>query len=114
MECLSEERDGVAIVSPRGDVDMSTVEGFRSSLDGLLGAGLQYFVIDLSGVGMMDSTGLAALVHLYKRVRIGEGDVTLAAVPSQVMEVLDLTRLSQVFDIYPTADDAALAIKSHD
>ena len=114
MDCATEEHDGVTIVSPRGDIDAGSVEGFQNRLDELLRDGTRYFVIDLGRVGFVDSAGLSALVRLYKRVRLGEGDVRLAGVPPQVMEILDLTRLSRVFDIFSNSAEAAASIKSLD
>lgn len=114
MDDMIDERESVVIVSPRGDLDAEAIGAFQARIDDLLRAGTQYFVIDLSGVRFLDSSGLAALVRLYKRVRIGEGDVRLAAVPPAVMPVLELTRLSQVFDIFPTASEAAATIKQQD
>ncbi len=110
MELVTEERDTLAIIAPRGDIDASTAADLQAELDRLLGNAVRYFVLDLAGVGFIDSAGLATLVRLYKRVRIGEGDVRLAAVPSQVMEVLTLTRLDRVFETSATAAEAARAV----
>jgi anti-anti-sigma regulatory factor len=44
-------------------------------------------------------------------VRIGEGDVRLASVPSNVIQLLELTRLTRVFDIFPTPEEAAASIR---
>lgn len=107
MDLVTNETNGVAVISPAGDIDSSTAPTLQQRLDELLGKDVHNFVLDLSRVGFIDSTGLAAVVRLYKRVRIGEGDVRLAAVPPQVQEVLDLTRLSRVFEIFPTAVAAA-------
>jgi anti-sigma B factor antagonist len=112
MDCVVEERGIVAVVSPRGDLDAASVGAFQERVDELLRGGTHNFVIDLGGVGFVDSAGLAALVRLYKHVRIGEGDVRLAAVPPTVMQIFDLTRLSRVFDIFPTAAEAAASIES--
>ena len=111
MDCMIEEHEGVMIISPHGDLDAETIDGFQTRLDELLSDGAHYFVIDLGDVRFLDSTGLAALVRLYKRVRLGEGDVRLAHVPPPVMAILELTRLSRVFDIFPTASAAAASIK---
>ncbi len=112
MDCVVEEREGVTIVAPRGDIDAASAGAFQDRIDELLRGGAHYFVVDLGGVGFVDSAGLAALVRLYKRVRIGEGDVRLASVPAPVLEILDLTRLNRVFDIFPTAAEAARSITS--
>jgi anti-sigma B factor antagonist len=114
MDCLVEAHDGVTVVRPQGDLDAESVGSFQSTVETLLREGTQYFVIDLASVSFVDSSGLASLVRLYKHVRIGEGDVRLAQVPAAVMTVLELTRLSRVFDIYPTADEAAATIRHQD
>lgn len=113
MECRVEESDGVAVLSPRGDLDAGTVGSFQAKVDELLAMDTHYFVVDLGDVGFMDSAGLSALVRLYKRVRIGEGNVGLADVQPEVMKVLELTRLSRVFDIFATASEAAASIKQN-
>ncbi len=106
-----EEREGVVLVLPQGNLYAETVDDFQALVDELLRAGRQYFVVDLGSVSFIDSAGLGALVRLYKRVRLGEGDVRLARVPPSVMQILELTRLSRVFDIFPTSEEAAASIK---
>ena len=107
MDCVISERDGVAVVTPAGDLDSQTSHAFQNRLDPLISEGTCYFVVDLQHVRFLDRAGLAALVRLYKHVRIGEGDVRLAGVLPAVQRILDLTRLSRVFAIYPTVEEAA-------
>lgn len=114
MDCLIEERGDVVVVSPQGSLDTQTVDEFRIQTDEFLGAGAKYFVIDFGAATFVDSAGLGALVRLYKRVRIGEGDVCLARVPPSVRKVLELTRLSRVFEVYSTVEEAAASIKERD
>jgi len=109
MTYLVEERGDVVVVSPHGELDAETSRDFQDQVDELLKAGWRYFVIDLHKVPFVDSSGLSALVRLYKRVRMG-GDVRLAQVPPNLMKILQLTRLSRVFDISPTAEGAATSI----
>ncbi len=99
------------MISPQGDLHRETSERLQIVTDELLGAGRQYFVVDLGEVSFVDSAGLGALVRLYKRVRIGEGDVRLARVSPNVMQILDLTRLNRVFDIFASPQEAAASIK---
>lgn len=113
MDWITEEREGFAIISPRGDIDATTAPDLQREFDRLLAKATRYFVVDLSEVGFIDSAGLAALIHLYKRVRIGEGDVRLAAIPVQVLPVFKITRLDQVFDIFATSAAAAESFAGH-
>ncbi len=106
MELSVEHPDGVALLTLQGDVDAGTVEVLRGAIDELLAKGEHRFVVDLTGVPFMDSSGLATLVQLFKRVRIGEGDVRLAGLQPEVQHIFKLVRLTRVFDVYDTADAA--------
>ena len=101
------ERNGMVVVAVvAGEVDASTAPGLQEKFDELLAEGQQNFVIDLSDVGFMDSSGLAALVQLFKRVRIGHGDVRLCGLQPEVRRVFELTRLERVFDLFPDRGQA--------
>ncbi len=110
MELAVERRDGLAVVRIQGDVDAGSVDVLRHAIDELLTAGEHRFVVDLSDVPFMDSAGLATLVQLFKRVRIGEGDVRLAGLQPDVLRIFQLVRLTRVFDVY---DTAAAAVASY-
>jgi len=111
MEINVERNGTVAVVAVTGDVDASTAPDLRQQFDDLLGEGQQNFVIDLSGVSFMDSSGLATLGQLFKRVRIGHGDVRLCGLQPEVRRIFELTRLDRVFDVFP---DRVGAVASFD
>lgn len=68
--------------------------------------GQRSFVIDLSAVDFMDSTGLAALMSCLKSLG-GEGQIVLAGPSAKVMKLFTLTRLDKgVFSIFPTTEEA--------
>ncbi len=106
MDVQTEHRDGVAVVVVTGDVDAGSADELRSALNGLLAAGEHRLVVDLSAVPFMDSAGLATLVQIFKRVRIVEGDVRLAALQPAVLRVFELVRLTRVFDVHDSAESA--------
>jgi len=97
----------VVIVIVEGDLDASNAPDLRAKFEELIGQGENQYVIDLSGVPFMDSSGIAALVNLFKRVRIGAGDVKLCGLQEEVKKVFELTRLNRVFDIFDTCAEAA-------
>ena len=63
-------------------------------------------VIDLDGVDFLDSTGLGVLVGGLKRVRSYDGDLTLVCTSPRILKVFELTRLTQVFKISASVDEA--------
>lgn len=55
--------------------------------------------LDLSGMTFLDSSGLGALISLHKSLRTQNGSVRLIKPASNVMQILELTRLHRVFEI---------------
>lgn len=67
-------------------------------------------ILDLAAVESIDSAGLGELVVIRMLVESRGKTLKLAAPGERVMDVLDLTRLSSIFDIFPSTD-AALAVE---
>ncbi|MGH9523552.1 MAG: STAS domain-containing protein [Terriglobales bacterium] len=66
-------------------------------------------VINLGGVNYIDSGGLGTLVGLFTSARSAGGHIKLANLTNRVGELLQLTKLLTVFDVY---DDEVQAAKS--
>ena len=64
-------------------------------------------VLDLGGVTHIDSTGLGMLAGLHTSARKAGGDIKLANVKPHLYDVLGMTRLLTVFELFSTAEDAA-------
>jgi anti-sigma B factor antagonist len=69
-------------------------------------AGTTTMVLDLSGVTMMNSSGLGMLVATLTSASKNGVALILAAVPEKVAALLAMTQLTQVFDIRDTVDNA--------
>jgi anti-sigma B factor antagonist len=110
MDVAVEQDAGVTVVTVSGDLEAGTAPALRDRLDGLLAEGVQNFVVDLGGVRFMDSAGIATLVQLFKRVRIGHGDVRLCSLQPSVEKIFKLVRLHRVFDTFP---DRPAAVESY-
>lgn len=98
--------DAVTVVAPRGDLDMATVDEVRRTLGGLIDRGQSRLLMDLGGVGYIDSSGMGALVAAMKQARAAGGDVRLCALQDDVRGIFDLTRLSRAMSIHLTRQDA--------
>ena len=66
-----------------------------------------HIVLDLGGVTHIDSTGLGVLVGLHASARKAGGAIKLANLNPRLQDVLGITRLLTIFEVFDTAEDAA-------
>jgi anti-sigma B factor antagonist len=101
-----QRREHVAIVQPRGDLDLATVETLRSRLDAAIAETLRAVlddgmetaarvVLDLRGLSFIDSTGLHLLVALEQRAACDGFLLTLLAPAAPIDRTIRLCGLDQ-------------------
>lgn len=73
----------------------------------LMQKGEKKVVFDLSGINLMDSTGVGILVSCFGRMKKSGGELRLVVVPGKVQEVLSMTMVDKVLHVFPTATAAA-------
>ena len=73
----------------------------------LMKKGEKKVVFDLSGINLMDSTGVGILVSCFGRMKKSGGELRLVVVPGKVQEVLSMTMVDKVLHVFPTAIAAA-------
>jgi anti-sigma B factor antagonist len=66
-------------------------------------------VIDLSGVEMIDAAGLGALISGALTAQASQCSVKLAAPGNLIRQLLEVTKLTSIFEVYPTLDAATVA-----
>jgi len=97
------QRQGaVAIVQPRGELDLVTVETLRDALDGVESA--DRLVLDLRGLSFMDSTGLHLLVALHRRAQCDGVKLTLVAPAPPVDSAIQLCGLDRQLPFVAAVD----------
>ena len=94
------------ILTVTGEIDMATAPRFRQRLLAVIGAGAQNVVIDITGVDFIDSTGLGVLMGGAKRVRGAGGDIRLVMAGARLADLIELTRLDRVLDVYESVSAA--------
>ncbi|MDF3301244.1 STAS domain-containing protein [Streptomyces tropicalis] len=114
----------VEVTLPRADVALLTVEGYldvdtatelQAHLANQLHHGRRHFLLDLSGVPFMDSSGMNIILRVYQEVRDKPGSVHIIAPTPAVRRILDLTGVSITVPVSEDADEAlALADRVSD
>jgi anti-sigma B factor antagonist len=74
-----------------GDLDASTTEAFDETMDDVVAGGGRLVVLDLAGVGFLDSTGLRAIVRASNTLAAKDGRLTVAGLSGAAERVLELT-----------------------
>jgi anti-sigma B factor antagonist len=106
----SREVDGVTVLDMSGRITLG--EGsvqLRDAVRDLIGKGSKSILLNLGDVNYIDSSGLGELVSAFTTAKNQGGEVKLLSLTKKVKDVLQLTKLYTVFDIY---DDEASAIAS--
>lgn len=81
-----------------GRFDAHQVPGFKVALASVAGP-FGRVVLDFAGVTFIDSTGLAALVALYKRARAEGGSLSIVNLQDPVRAIFEITQLHTVLPL---------------
>jgi len=105
--------DGVMLVDLRGRITLGPeTETVRSKLKGLIDAGYHRIILNLGEVTYVDSVGLGTLISSYTSARNAGGNLKLLHLPMGVQQLLQITRLSTVFEIYENLPAAIRSFES--
>ena len=105
--------DGVVIVDMSGRLTIGEpVLLLRETLRVQVNDGARQFVLNLGEVSYIDSSGLGELVSAYTTVRNKQGDVKLLNLTSKAKDLLQMTKLLTVFDVYDDEAKAVSALKA--
>ena len=97
----------IHIIELTGRLDAFTVTELRTEQQQLLDENSKNFIVDLSQVEFIDSSGMAALVSLLKSARQAGGNVVLVKpTDPAAYRILTLTRFDQVFSMADSTDTA--------
>ena len=83
------------------DFVVEEVATFRIKINELIETGKKDFIFNFSQCDFIDSTGLGALVSIYKKCAEKDGSVKLKSLKPDVEKLFKLTRMDKVFEIHP-------------
>jgi len=83
----------------RGSLDINSAPALAEEIDKVVATRPPAVVVDLSELDLIDSSGVAALVKLYKGVRSSGGAITIAGARDQPLAIFKLLRMDKVFNL---------------
>jgi anti-sigma B factor antagonist len=102
-------RDRPNVLPLKGEIDLHVSPVVTASLTAMIEKKPERVVIDLSDVTYIDSAGLAALIQAMQKVEAYGGKFSLAGLQETVRSIFEISRLDQVFQIFPDMDSALAA-----
>ena len=83
----------------RGSLDVLTAPELMPTIDQIVEQKRPRVTVDLSGLDIIDSSGVAVLVKLYKGVRTAGGTLEVTGARDQPLAIFKLLRMDKVFSI---------------
>lgn len=107
MKATSQTVDGVEIISLQGKITIGSGDTqLREVITNAVNAGKNKILLDLSGVTTIDSSGIGELVGSYTTATNRGGKLKLLHLPAKLNELLHVTQLITVFEVYENEQEA--------
>jgi len=83
----------------RGSLDINNASVLAEEIDRILASKPSKVAVDLASLDLIDSSGVGALVKLYKGVRGIGGEVSISGARDQPLAIFKLLRMDKVFNL---------------
>jgi anti-sigma B factor antagonist len=99
MNCIRTDENGESRLAIDGALDALTVRDIRPVIDAVVADQPRRVTVDLENLNLIDSSGVGAIVSLFKRVKANGGAVVVVGAREQPLAVLKLLKLDGVFGL---------------
>ncbi len=107
MNVAVREVEGVAVLDLKGRLTAGVYsETLRGAISGLSESGKNNLILNMSQVDFVDSSGLGTLVLCFTTLQQKGGALKLENLSRRQLELMVLTKLTTVFEIFDSEQDA--------
>ena len=100
MKLESHITHNTCTITLTGDFDAEGVQNTREKIEAIcLNQNYRHVAINLRLVNFLDSSGVGALVYLFKRLKANNCEMSLLEVQGQPGELIQLLRINQAMDV---------------
>jgi anti-sigma B factor antagonist len=103
--------DDTIVLSVGGVIDLATAAELEDAMHAAQASARRNLIVDLTGVSFMSSAGLAILAEAHAVMK-RRGKFAVVANNAVILRPLEITRLADVLDVYPTLESARDAMRS--
>jgi anti-sigma B factor antagonist len=115
MKMTSHDVDGVSVVALDGRIVLGEEStALREKFKGMIAGGKQKIVLNMDNVTYIDSAGLGTLISAHVSAKNHGASMRLCHLGKKFHEVLQITKLLTVFDVYDTQAAAVSSFSGAD
>jgi anti-anti-sigma factor len=101
LRVWTEEWEGTPVIRAEGEIDLSSVDEFRSAASTVVRLKPPAVIFDLREVSYIDSSGLGVLVATRRHLGSDGSGVTVVTGQDAVLQTLQITGLDRIFRVTP-------------
>ncbi|MBN2590250.1 MAG: STAS domain-containing protein [Sedimentisphaerales bacterium] len=109
MKVKIQDYNDVTVIEMQGELDSDASEIFEKNIADIISQNKSNIVLDMSGVGFIDSRGLSVLLWVRDYCVQNRRELRLAGLDENCKRILEITRLDSEFDLH---SELAEAVKS--
>ena len=106
MEITTYTREGIKVISLKGDMNAVTSGQAETRIDQLIMGGNKKLVINLDDLKYISSAGLRVLLSANKLMKKKEGEIRLCGLNDTVKEVFEISGFQMIFSIFQSEKEA--------
>jgi len=111
LKVTQKEIEDVGILEIEGEIDAEHAAQLKRAIAKAREDFAKNFILDLSRVTFIDSTGLGILISLMRHLKENRGKLRLTGLQDEVRSIFEITRLFRVFEISNSVEEALREIK---
>ncbi|MDQ1328469.1 MAG: anti-sigma factor antagonist [Candidatus Poribacteria bacterium] len=111
MKIDVENKDNGAILHLEGKIIGDGVALFKQVIEEQISSNINWLILDLSAVPLMDSSALGTIIMAFLRLKERKGKIVLLYAQKSILEILNITKLDSLFEIYDNMQTAIDAVK---
>ena len=112
MKITKTDYEKATVLSLKGKIKIGNGDvALREAIDQVVAEGATNLVLDVQGVSRIDSSGLGELVAAHKRLTNLGGQLSLARMSSNLLNVVGATQIVSILDVFGTEEEALASFK---
>ena len=110
MKIDIENKQNGALLNLEGKVIGDSVTKLKQTIDELLASGINWLIINLAEVPLIDSSALGVIIMAFLKLKEKNGKLILLYAKKNIIDILNITKLNTLFEIHDNIQTALASV----